>query len=164
MASELTIYTLYKIQNEEKYFLLRTERPGFSNAYQTQEDLAYEIEQQKRDHMLAQLGKNHHPNGGTNFERIGELQDYPIGEALYLDNGNLELDVYYMETEFGWPWVILGTANSESEFLTQLNDDEDLLRLDPIGEPKHIKATFVIENDFDFSETENGNIKDLRPD
>lgn len=155
MASELTIYSIYKTQNEDKYFLLRTERPGFSNAYQTQEDMAYTIEQQKRDYMLAQLG--------TNFERIGEHQDYPIGEVLYLDNGNLELDVYYMETKSGWPWVILGTANSESEFLTQLNDDDDLLRLDPVGQPKHIKATFVIENDFDFSEIENGNIKDLRP-
>lgn len=162
MASELTIFSIYKIQNQEKYFLLRTERPGFSNASQVQEDLAYKIEQQKRDHILDQIGKNQNQNEKTNFELIGELQDYPIGEELYRDNGNLELNIFYLETESGWPWVILGTANSETEFLTALNDDDDLLRLKPIGQPKQITATFIIESSFDFSEIENGTVKDLR--
>ncbi|MEO4005042.1 MULTISPECIES: hypothetical protein [unclassified Flavobacterium] len=161
MASELTIFSIYKIQNEEKYFLLRTERPGFSNASQVQEDLAYKIEQDKRNHILDQIGENYQ-NKKTSFELIGELQDYPIGEELYRDNGNFELNSYYLETESGWPWIILGTANSETEFLTALNDDDDLLRLEPIGQPKQITATFVIENDFDFSEIENGTVKDLR--
>lgn len=162
MASELTIFSIYKTPNEEKYFLLRTERPGFSNASQIQENLAYEIEQQKRDYILKQIGENYNPNDKTNFERIGEFQDYPIGDKLYLGNGNLELDMYYMETESGKPWVILGTANSETEFLTELNDDDDLLRLNPVGQPKLIQVTFLTENDFDLSHIEQYNAKDLR--
>lgn len=162
MASELTIFSIYKTSTEEKYFLLRTERPGFSNAYQNQEDLAYEIEKHKRDYMLSLIGKKVAPNSQTDFELIGELQDYPIGDKLYLGNGNLELEIYYMETEFGKPWVILGTANSETDFLTELNDDDDLMRQNPVGEPKRINVTFLTENDFDLSPIENYNTKDLR--
>ncbi|UUC43939.1 hypothetical protein [Flavobacterium cerinum] len=162
MASELTIFYLYSTQNEEKYFLLRTERPGFSNASQVQEDLGNQIEQLKRDFILAEIGKKYHQNGQVNFELIGEFQGDPIGEKLYHDNGNLELNVYYMETEFGKPWIIIGEANSETAFLTELNDDSDLLRLNPVGQPKQITATFITENDFDLSEIENAKTKDLR--
>lgn len=57
MASELKIFSIYKIQNENKYYLLRTERPSFSNAFQTQENLADKIEQSKREYILDQIGK-----------------------------------------------------------------------------------------------------------
>ncbi|AEA45655.1 hypothetical protein [Fluviicola taffensis] len=155
MASELKIFSIYKIQNEDKYYLLRTERPSFSNSSQTQENLADKIEQNKREYILDQIGTSDNKNSKKNFDFIGEFQGCPIGDKLYLDNGNLELNIYYLETEFGQPWVIIGNANSETEFLTELSDDEDLLGLKPIGQPKQIKATFVTENDFDLSEIEN---------
>lgn len=151
MASELKIFSIYKTQNEDKYYLLRTERPSFSNASQTQENLADKIEQNKREYILDQIGKNYDQNQQVNFDLIGEFQGYPIGDKLYLQSGNLELNIYYLETEFGKQWIIIGNANSEKEFLTELNDDEDLLRLKPVGQPKQIKAIFVTENDFDLS-------------
>lgn len=164
MASELTIYSLYKTQNEDHYFLLRTERPSFSNASQTQEHLANKIEQHKRDYILEQISANYTQSGATHCDFIGEFQDYPIGDKLYLDNGNVALDIYYMETTFGHPWIIIGTATSEKEFLAELNEDEDLLRLQPIGTPKQIKATFLTEKDFDLSGIEHYLTKDVRPD
>lgn len=151
MASELKIFSIYKTKSEDKYYLLRTERPSFSNASQTQENLADKIEQNKREYILDQIGKKYDQNQQVNFDLIGEFQGYPIGDKLYLQSGNLELNIYYLETEFGKQWIIIGNANSEKEFLTELNDDEDLLRLKPVGQPKQIKAIFVTENDFDLS-------------
>ena len=163
MASKLKIFSIYKTQNADKYFLLQTTLPSFSNASQSQEDLAEKIEQYKRKYILEQIRKYHIQNDKTNFDFIGELQDYPIGDKLYLDNGNLELNIYYLETEFGQPWIIIGNANSVEEFLAKLNEDEDLLSLKPVGEPKQIKTTFLTENDFDLSEIEDYLTKDVRP-
>lgn len=142
MASELKIFSIYRVKNEDKYYLLRTERPSFSNASQNQEDLADSIEKKKREHILQLIGKTHNQ---TDFNFIGELQGYPIGDKLYSDNGNQELSIYYMETEFGQPWIIIGNANTEAEFLAELNDDEDLLALKPVGKPQQIFATFITE-------------------
>lgn len=152
MASELTIYSIYYSQMEKKYFLLRTERPCFTNSSQIQEDLANELEQNKRASILDLIWEKYEYQGKTNFEFIGEFQGSPIGDKLYLENGNFELEIFYLETEFGKPWIIIGNENSEVSFLKELNDDDDLLRLGPIGKPKQIKVTFVTENDFHLSE------------
>lgn len=162
MASELTIFSIYKTQKEDKYYLLRTEQPSYSNASQIQENLANKIEQSKREFILDLIAKEHFQNK-TDFKFIGELQSYPIGEKLYSENGNLELNIYFMETEFGKPWIIIGNSQSEKEFLTELYDDEELLELKPIGKPKQIKATFLTENDFDLSAIKHSIIKDIRP-
>lgn len=148
MASEIKIFSIYKIQNEDKYYLLRTEQPSFSNASQIQEDLANKIEQNKREYILNQISKSLNKINKTNFDFIGEFQGFPIGDKLYFDNGNFELNLYYLETEFGKPWIVIGNANNETDFLTELNDDEDLLYLKPVGKPKQINATFITENDF----------------
>lgn len=161
MASEITIFSIYKTQKENHYYLLRTEQPGYSNASQTQEDLAYKIEQSKREFILDLIAKQHFQNK-TDFKFIGELQSYPIGEKLYSENGNLVLNIYFMETEYGKPWIIIGNAPSEKEFLAALYDDEELLQLKPIGKPIQIKAKFLTENDFDLSAIEHYNIKDTR--
>ncbi len=141
MAAELKIYSIYKLQDEAKYYLLRTERPAFSNASQNEEDAAGTAEQNDRSRMLKHIS----PAG---FELIGELQNYPIGEILYAANGISELDIYYMQTEFGHPWIVLGTAATEEAFLSELNGDEDLLRLKPTGRPIKIKAAFLTEEDY----------------
>lgn len=148
MASELDIYSIYKIQQTHQYIVLRTIQPDFSNASQTQEDNAVALEHQKRTSFLAQIGNKYSSSTKISFDFIGEFQNYPIGEKLYLQNGNIELDIYYLETTSGFPWIIIGTASSEAEFLSELNDDEDLLALEPIGDVKYIQATFFTENDF----------------
>jgi hypothetical protein len=141
MAGELTIYSIYKFQGEDNHYLLRTERPAYSNASQTDEDIAHSIERDTRERMLKHINL-------ANFELIGELQNYPAGETLFAAKGKSEVDIYYMETEFGHPWIVLGTADTAEEFLSELDNDEDLLRLKPVGNPIKITATFFSENDF----------------
>jgi hypothetical protein len=153
MASDLQIFSIYKVQNEDKYYLLRTGRPGFSNTSQSQENLAISIEQNKRAYILRLIEKTH--NNQINFDFIGEMQDFPIGDELYAHAGKTNLDIYFLNTEFGQPWIIIGTANSETEFLAKLNGDEDLLSLRPVGGSKKIKVTFITEDDFDLSGIEN---------
>ena len=162
MASLLSIYSLYKVPHESMYYLLRTERPGFSNASQDQEDLAHQIEENKRSYMLTCIGKNLNLNDAKTFECIGELQGFPIGDALYADHGNTLLNIYILETAYGKPWIILGAANTAAEFLAELNEDEDLMGLKPIGQPQNIQARFFTEQDFDLSSVEHSTTKDLR--
>lgn len=150
MASELTLFSIYKVQNEDTYYLLRTEQPGYSNASQDQEHSAIKTEQCKRAFILGLLAKKHSQNK-TDFTFIGELQGYPIGEQLYAENGNSDLDIYFMETAFGQPWIIIGNSQSEAEFLAELYEDDELAALKPVGKPKQIKAAFLTENDFDLS-------------
>jgi hypothetical protein len=145
MAAELTIYSIYRLTREGRYFLLRTERPEFSNVSQVEEDIAIAAEQDLRNRMLHRIIE-FFGHGGLEF--IGELQNYPVGDALNALNESSVLEIYYTVTEFGHPWIILGTAGSEEEFLSGLNDDEDLSRLNPIGRPIKITVTFVTENDF----------------
>lgn len=51
-----------------------------------------------------------------------------------------------MQTDFGKPWIVLGTADSEAEFLAKLEDDEDFQALKPIEKPTKIDAYFVTQN------------------
>ncbi len=148
MASEGHIFSLYKVQQEEKYYLLRTERRSFSNVFQREEDDEVQKEQHNRALMLDCIGTALDLNEKAVFDFIGELQGYPIGERLYEERGNIELEIYYLETQFGHPWIILGNADSEEAFLAALNADEDLVRLNPVGQPKRIIATFLTERDF----------------
>lgn len=136
MAAELTVYSIYKLRDGDRHYLLRTVRPEYSNASQTEEDRAEYTEQDNRRRMLESIS----PAG---FELVGEMQSYPVGDALYAPNGNTVLDIYYMETAFGHPWIILGTAQSEEAFLLELEDDDDLVRLKPIGGPIKIEVTFI---------------------
>lgn len=160
MAGHFSIFSIYKLR--DTYYLLRTGQPGYDNASQAQQDSAEKIEQQKRERMLEILARNHNGSDKATFDFIGELQGYPIGDKLYGENGGFELDIYYLDTEFGKPWIILGNADSETEFMAELNNDEDLMGLKPIGEPKHISATFVTENDVDLSGIEHWDTKDVR--
>lgn len=139
MASALTIYSIYKSQDDGNHYLLKTERPAYSNASQSGADLAEVEEQEVRRHMLAKAGL-------ARYRLIGELQGYPVGYVLYADSIASTMDIYYMETEFGHPWVVLGNADSEEEFLRELNDDEDLLRLKPTGQPIKISVTYLAQN------------------
>lgn len=144
MASELNIYSLYWLQSEDKYFLLKTKRPTYTNSSQDQQDEAESIEQNKRIAILESIDKQYKID---DFKLIGELQGYPIGDILYSDSGKINLNIFYMDTEFGQPWIILGNADSESEFLDEVSNDDDLLNLKPIGKPKQIFVTFLTEND-----------------
>lgn len=145
MAGELTIYSLYRHVGEGRYFLLRTERPAFSNASQWEEGVADAAELNKRDTMLRRISEEFGNNG---LELIGEMQSYPIGEGLYSARGNTTMEIYYVKTNFGHPWIILGDATSEEAFLSEVEADEDLQRMELSGQPVKIEVTFLTENDF----------------
>jgi hypothetical protein len=144
MAAELTIYSIYRLNGERRYFLLRTERPEFSNASQVEEDMAVAAEQDVRDRMLHRISE-FFGHGGLEF--IGELQNYPVGEAIYSAAEKARLEIYYIGTQFGHPWIILGDAASEEAFLSEIEADEDLARLGPTGQPIKIEVTFFTESD-----------------
>lgn len=143
MAIEQEIFSLY-ITNSGQYFLFRTVRPDFSNASQGQENDSWEQESKQRDMLMNYVGELY---AQKVFARVGELHGYPIGEVFYSDFGNPHISLYYMQTEFGEPWIVFGTADSEEEFLTELQDDDELLALKPIGKPIKVDACFVTFND-----------------
>lgn len=151
MASEQTIFSLYKSIHENKHYLLRTIRPTYSNVSQTQADLAENREQEQRKSLLKQIAHMENSSEHIHFDFIGEFQGYPMGDKLYADNGKIELKIFYMETTFGKPWIILGNASNEQEFLAELQDDPDLVNLQAVGNPTEITAIFLTENDVDFT-------------
>ena len=145
MASELTIYSIYKINGHESYFLLRTVRPGFLSASQEEEGEADAEEKYKRERMLCGISKDF---GNIGLVLIGEMQGYPVGDALYSARGNTKMEIYYGETQFGHPWIILGDAISEEAFLCEVEADEDLQSMELQGQPVKITVTYLTENDF----------------
>lgn len=147
MAGEQDIFSLY-ITNGRKYFLFRTVRPDFNNASQSQEDESWQQESEQRNVMMNHVGELY---AQKVFARVGELQGYPIGDVFYSDYGNPKVPVYYMQTDFGEPWIVFGTADSEEEFLTKLTEDDDLQALNPIGKPIKIDVCFVTPNDLNFN-------------
>jgi hypothetical protein len=150
MAIEQEIFSLY-ITNDGQYFLFRTVRPDFNNASQSQEDDSWEQESKQRGVLMNHVGELY---AQKVFARVGELHGYPIGEVFYSDYGNPKVPVYYMQTDFGEPWIVFGTADSEEEFLSELMDNEDyddLKALNPIGKPIKIEVCFVTPNDFNFN-------------
>lgn len=145
MAGGYDIFSIYKTIDDTRYFVLRTILPEFNNASQNDEDESWEIESKCRSQLLRSIKNRENCN---DFERIGELHGFPIGDAFYLKFGQQQLPVYYMQTESGKPWIVFGTADSEEKFLNELADDEDLQALNPTGKVTKIDACFITANDF----------------
>ncbi|WP_347217277.1 hypothetical protein [Chryseobacterium sp.] len=144
MASEQYIFSLY-ITNGRQYFLFRTAHQYFNNASQNEEDKSWEIESAQRGMLMNHVGGLY---AQKVFALVGELHGYPIGDVFYSDYGKKQVPVYYMQTSFGEPWIVFGTADSEEEFLKELEVDDELQALNPIGEITKIDVCFVTQNDF----------------
>ena len=147
MASELTIFSIYRSRYTGRYVLLRTERPAFPNYSEAQADLAHEDERTRREALLNYVAATLGTRDKAALERIGELQSYPVGEVLMAALGGMEVEMFYLYTEYGYPWIILGTASSEAGFLEELREDEDLLGLRPVGLPVAITVKCFAESD-----------------
>ncbi|RZJ70297.1 hypothetical protein [Flavobacterium sp.] len=143
MGIELQIFSIYRF-SDASHAVLRTLRPEFNNASQVEENASHDRESAQRTQLLKVSGK---VENDSDAELLGELQGCPIGEMLYSESGKSKITVFYMETEFGKPWVVMGSAASEAEFLSELEQDEDLSALHPIGKPIKIEALFLTEND-----------------
>lgn len=140
MPDKLTIYSLYKYLVLNKYYLLKTTQNAYNNSSQDEYELSIEKEEEKRNRLLKQID-----NSINHFELFGQQQGFPAGQKLYLIENGCNLEIYYIETAFGFPWIILGTAFSEEDFLEEINDDDELRGLNPIGKPKKVFVTFITE-------------------
>jgi hypothetical protein len=143
MASCLPTYSIYKLGRAERYYLLQTEQPGYSNVSQSQQDSAQIVEQESRRRLLTQLLQALPLEEQLFCEFIGELQGWPVGDVLYTAPSHTELPIYYLPTRYGHPWIVLGSANSEEEFLAELEATEELVALQPIGPPIKILAILI---------------------
>ena len=150
MGSELTVTSLYRNRETGHFVLLRTVCPAFSNYSQTQDDQAYQIEQTRREALLNYAAATLGTHKKEAFELVGELQELPVGEILMTASGGVATEVFYVHTEYGYPWIILGTARDEASFLQELSEDEELLGLRPTGIPILIKAHCFAESDTTF--------------
>src|SRR5688500_8344634 len=125
MGSLLKIHSLYKVVNADnsfKYFLLQTEQPSYDNTSQGQADFAGNLESQKRQLLLQVILDHFAINTSTSVEFIGELQELPIGDKLYCEKGLFDTTIFYINTEYGYPWIIIGAADTEEEFMTAVED------------------------------------------
>ncbi len=152
MGSELTVTSLYRNRETGRFVLLRTVRSAYANYSQGQDDEAYQIEQTRRKALLSYAGATLGTPKKEAFELVGELQDLPVGETLLTASGGVTAEVFYVRTEYGYPWIILGTARDEADFLQKLSEDEELLGLRPVGNPTLIKAHCFAECDATFME------------
>jgi len=143
MASRLPIFSIYKLGRLARYYVLQTEQPSYANSSQSQEDAAQQTEWESRQRLLAQLLQTLPIGEQPLCEFIGELQDWPVGDALLTAPNYAELPVYYMHTHYGHPWIILGSASSEGEFMAEVEATEELLALQPSGPPTKIVAMLV---------------------
>jgi hypothetical protein len=143
MASRLPIYSIYKLGRLERYYVLQTEQPSYSNISQSQQDAAQQIEQESRQRLLTQLLQTLPMEERLLCEFIGELQEWPVGDILCTAPNYAELPIYYLHTRYGHPWIILGSAASEEEFMDEVEATEELLALQPSGLPTKIVAVLV---------------------
>ena len=147
MASRLPIYSIYKLGRAERYYLLQTEQPGYSNVSQSQQDSAQTVAQEGKKRLVAQLLQALPLEEQLLCEFIGELQDWPVGDALCTAPDYTELPVHYTHTQYGYPWIILGSADSEEEFLAEVAATDELMALQPSGPLIKIVVTLIRTQD-----------------
>ncbi|UII75159.1 hypothetical protein LV716_12935 [Flagellimonas sp. HMM57] len=128
MGIELEIFYLYKIisdENKETNVLIRCTRNEFPNYNQTKEDQANKDVESKKEVLLESfiiqnLGTN---KENTKVEFLGEMQVNTFGDELY-EIENKELVIYVADTEYGFPWIAIGQADSKMDFIKKMKDDE----------------------------------------
>jgi hypothetical protein len=140
MPGQFYIFSLYQHPQNARYYLLRTLQPAYSGASQTDENRSLEMESAQRNGLLYAIDPEIRLD---EWLFVGEQQGFPIGDVLYENNGGFDVPLWYVHTEYGYPWIIIGTAESEADFLRELEEDEDLQALRPIGNAISLNARLV---------------------
>jgi len=52
------------------------------------------------------------------------MQVFPIGDELLRDAYRNGLEVWVADTEYGPPWIAIGTARSEESFWLEVSEDD----------------------------------------
>ena len=152
MGIPLDIFSLYRLQREDgnclHYLLLRVEQPAFNNADERDYADAVGAADKKRSALIevyaAELLADECA-GQHRVTLVGELQSYPTGEALLEEYGGFYVDLWIAETRFGYPWVVMGTAENEEEFWRQVEQDENLSSLGASMPAKKQRTYFLTE-------------------
>ncbi|KAA6440857.1 hypothetical protein FEM33_04825 [Dyadobacter flavalbus] len=142
-------FSLYKINyllsGTYEYILLRTEKEKSSDCCENAV-----LEKDVRKHNLMSFyTANNCAQQPFKIEVIGEFHNHSLEEynQLHAAYGMFELPVIYMDTSFGFPWIVLGSFNRIDDFNRELFLNTDLLALSPVGQPRQITATLLTEND-----------------
>ncbi len=136
MAASTNLYSLYRTA-QGRFVLLRTTRRGYSNVSVSDEDAAVADEQNRRNQLLAGITGN--------AILVGECHALPVGDELYAQSHYGTIPVFYQQTDYGYPWILIGCAASETAFRKAVTNDEDLMALKPTGAIIRVSALFITE-------------------
>jgi len=110
MGIPLTIFSLYRLDGEGEacphHLLLRVPQPGFSNADAGEYDAAVEAAESRRRALIGAytagaLARECAVPHAVHL--VGELQSYPVGEALIDGPGGVDVELWVARTRFGAP-------------------------------------------------------------
>lgn len=151
MGIPLAVFSLYRLDGGgcSHHLLVRVRQPGFSNADADAYDRAVQVAEARR-HALVRIYQSdllppecaapHHAR------LVGEMQAWPVGDALDQAGGG-EVDLWVAQTGYGAPWVVMGTAESETAFWGVVEADEDLVGLRPVRPAARVHAFFLTDGD-----------------
>lgn len=150
MGIPLDIFDLYGLQKEDRsclhYLLLRVERAGFNNADEGEYDRVVEAADSKKKALIERYIAEilaHDCAGSHAVTLLGAMETSPVGEALCQQGGGFYVDLWIAETKFGYPWVVMGTAETAAAFWQGVEQSQDLSRLGAI-EPVSQQRVFFL--------------------
>ena len=152
MGIPLTIFSLYRLDGGDdacpRHLLLRVPQPGFSNADAGEYDAAVAAAEARRRALIDAYAAGVLAKGCAvphAAHLVGELQSWPVGEALRDGSGGVDVELWVAQTRFGSPWVVLGTADDEAAFWREVEGDDDLAGLGPIRPAERLRAHFLAD-------------------
>lgn len=101
-------FHLYKDIDKQDYYLLCHQRQEISNSNENSLSEVLKIEDAS---ILIRLSRF-----STNFEKIGLMEDFPIGDGLFEINDKDKVCIWYSHNLLNSSFLILGTAPSAQEF------------------------------------------------
>lgn len=153
MGSPIQIYRLFKYSNTagagcQHFLLLQLNRAGFSNSSETEYEQAESLVDRRAREMLIMFETGVLRTNCTRQHEIavrGEMQEAPFGDALFDRHASRWLDIWVAETNFGHPWVVIGTASTEDDFWSQMKEEsnDDLRSLEPRAPAQKFRVWFM---------------------
>ena len=141
MGSPTNIFRLFKrtdeTSNSRPYLLLSLRRGEFSNSDEDSLRKAEQHFERRLETHLSRQGINTHE-----LQLVGECQGFAIGDVLYEGPDKQDVGLWYAETKFGHPWIVLGTAGSEEGFWNEVDSDEELSGLEPLRPAHYVEVVY----------------------
>ncbi|MBI2268917.1 MAG: hypothetical protein HYU69_01010 [Bacteroidetes bacterium] len=165
MAIPIDVFGLFKMSSpdktDEKMFLLRIKRPGYSYARPYQEDEAFYIEKMKMEALLLACSAKFYGDKEVTVEHISSFEYKPKGEILFNSNGMIDVEIWAGQPSEFPDSIVISMADSENDFLKFVEMDEDLNFFLPLSKIEKYTVRFITENDFDLSSVPKYNLTDL---